>query len=390
MPGLFHFAFIEWPHFPARVAAQVGGCPGDLVVVVEGGRAVDASAALPEWQAGMAAGRARTLYPFARFLPRARAREHAWHAALERSLATLSPRLEAPGPGQLMVQDPDVDALAAFILAHPGLVGAAAPCTEWARLAACRAHPGTLRLVWDGPAFLAQTPTAVLAGGGGPLGPDGPAVAERLHLFGLEDLGAVAGRLSGHHLRVQFGAALGSRVDGLLRPGRQPTLPVYERPRELQETLELDTPTAASEPWVQAGVITLARRLAEALGGVAAHDLSLEAFAPGRGTARERYLAQRGLWKRSDLVRLTQGLYERLCERLARSLAEVLAWRLTAGGLSEAPTIQADLFTPRTRQPALARAVRLLQRRYGDDVVLRARCCASVFPEERHRFTPFE
>ena len=388
MPGLFNYAVVEWPHFAAHVAARAHGLH-EGVVVFDGNRAMTASSALPEWLPDMPIGRARRLYPYATFVCRDRAREDTGHAALERRLVQFSPRIQARSLGCFLLQNPDVDGIADFITRHSVLRGAAAPYSEWAHLAVCTTQPGTVRLVYDGTAFLADTKTSVLATPGGPLGAHGPDVAHRLGLFGLHHLGVVAERLSRRHLRVQFGPTLGSQIDRLLRPGRrQPSVPLYQRPRGLNTTCELEQPSPLGAPWIEAETLRLATRLAEELRGLAALTLSLQAFVPGRGMVRECYLAHRGISSETDLRRLTKSLYQRLYNRLVVSHAEVLSFQLSAGKLTARARVQGNLFSPRTEHPALKRAVRLLQQRYGEQAVLRAQPADSLFVETRYSLTP--
>ena len=384
MPQLFNYAIVEWPH----MAAQIAGRNGPVVVVYEGGRTVAASAPLADWRAGMPLGRARRLYAQATFVRRDRAREKATHTALSQRLARFSPRQEAIRPGCFLLQGPDIDNLAGFLTQHDELCSAAAPYSEWARLAVCTATLGTLRLVYDGAAFLDETPVSILASPGGPLDEHGPDIAQRLELFGLRDLGMARRRLNRRHLRVQFGPYLGARIDSLLRPSGQPAVPIYAYPREVQAAYELDKPSPMEKPWIKGAILRLAERLAKDLQGMAALTLALYAFAPNHGVVSDRYLSRRGLSSASDLQRLTSHLYERLCAKLAAVQAEALSLRLVAGGITQLAYAQGRLFSTRRETPALQRAVRLLQQRYGQQAILHAQRKDSLLVEDRLALTP--
>ncbi len=380
MPKLLRYALVKWPH----VAAHVTSFKDAVVIVHEEGRTVATSAPLADWQAGMPLGRARKIYVHAIFARRDRAREKAAHNALAHHLLHFTPRMEAPRPGCFLLQDPDIDGLAGFVAQHAELRAAAASYAAWTRLAAYLASPATLRIVCDEAAFLSETPVSVLACG--ILGDHGAEVAERLRLFGLHDLNAVRRRLTRRHLRVQFGAETGGLLDSILRPGRQPVVAVYTPDREVHVAHELETSAPAGKPWIRAAILRLAEHLARELRGMAALTLALEAFVPGRGTVSSRYMAPRGLSTATDLRRLAGRLHERLCLQLA--MHEVLSLRLAAGGLMQLAYAQGHLFTPRTEEPALKRAVDLLQKRYGQQALLRAERKDSLFPEDRLVFKP--
>lgn len=380
MPKMLRYALIEWP----CLAAQVTGPRDRVVIVHEEGRIVEASSPLANWQAGMPLGRARKIYVQAVFVRRDRAREKAAHNALAHHLGCFSPRMEAKGPGCFLLQDPDIDDLAGFVAQHTELRAAASSCADWARLAAYMASFATLRLVCNEAAFLASTPVAALACG--ILGETGAEVAERLQLFGLHDLFAVRRRLTRRHLRAQFGARTGALLDGILRPGRQPVVPVYVPDREIEAAHELDIPSAAGKPWIRAAILLLAEHLARKLQGMAALTLALEAFALERGTVSTRYMAPRGLSSTTDLQRLACRLHESLCHQLGTH--EILSLRLAAGDLVQLAYAQGHFFTPRTEEPALRRAILLLQKRYGQEALLRAERKDSLFPEKRLALKP--
>ena len=380
MSRKLRYALVEWP----RLAAQVTGPQNRMVIVHEEGRIVEASAPLADWQAGMPLERARNIYVQAVFVRRDRAREKAAHNALACHLGCFSPRMKAKGPGRFLLQDPDIDGLAGFVAQHTELRAAAASCADWTHLAAYTASFATLRMVCSEAAFLAGTPVGALACG--VLGENGAEVAERLQLFGLHDLFAVRRRLTRRHLRAQFGARTGALLDNILRPGRQPVVPVYVPDREIETAHELDIPSAAGKPWIRAAILLLAEHLARKLQGMAALTLALEAFVPERGTVSTRYMAPRGLSSISDLQRLAGRLHESLCHRLGTH--EILSLRLAAGGLVQLACAQGHFFTPRTEEPALRRAILLLQKRYGQEALLRAERKDSLFPEKRLALKP--
>lgn len=380
MPRMLRYALVEWPRLPAQVTG-----PRDRVVIVhEEGRLVEASAPLADWQAEMPLGRARNIYVQAAFVRRDRAREKAAHNALARHLGCFSLRMKAQGPGCFLLQDADIDGLAGFVAQHTELRAAAASCADWTRLAAYMASFATLRMVCNEAAFLAGTPVATLACG--VLGENGAEVAERLQLFGLHDLDAVRRRLTRRHLCAQFGTRTGALLNGILRPGRQPVVPVYVPDREIDTAHELEVPSAAGKPWIRAAILLLAEHLARKLQGMAALTLALEAFALERGTVSTRYMAPRGLSSTTDLQRLACRLHESLCHRLGTR--EILSLRLAAGGLAPLAYAQGHFFTPRTEEPALRRAIVLLQKRYGQEALLRAERKDSLFPEKRLAFEP--
>ncbi len=375
MSALLRYALVEWPH----LAAQVTRHRDRVVIVYEEGRTLAVSAPLANWKAGMPLGRARSLYAHAVFEPRNHAREKAAHNALARRLIRFSPRMEAVRQGCFLLQDPDIYGLAEFVAQHVELRAAAASHADWTHMAASLAPPATLRIVCNKAAFLAETPVFTLDCG--ILGDDGAEVAERLRLFGLNDLNAVRSRLNRRHLRAQFGAEIGALLDRILRPGREPVVSVYKPDREVYVTHELEISSPAGKPWIRAAILRLAEHLARKLQGLAALTLVLEAFVPGRGMVSSRYMASRGLSSATDLQRLASRLHESLCHRLA--MHDILSLRLAAGDLVPRAYTQGDLFTPRTEEPALLHAVHQLQQRYGHQALLRVEQKDSLFPEER-------
>ncbi len=382
MPKHFQYALVQWPNLPS----QVIGHRDEVVIVHERGRVISASAPLKEWQDGMPLARARNIYVHATFIQRDRVREEAAHAALAHFLNRFSLRMISTQPGSFLLQDPNIDGLARFVARHRALRAAAASCTDWAHLAAYIASPATLRLVYDGKAFLAETPVSALTCG--LLEERGEEVAERLQLFGLNNLDMVRRKLTRRHLCAQFGAGIGTLLNNILRPGRQPLLPIHLPEREVHVTHELEAPTLAVKPWVRTIIACLADCLARKLQGVAALMLVLEAFVPNQGAVRSCYMASRGLFLASDLRRLACNLYEDLCLRL--TMREILSLRFAAGCLVQRAYVQQQLFTPRTEEPALRRAVRLLQKRYGEHTLLRAERKDSLFLEDRLVLKPLD
>ena len=352
MSALLRYALVEWPH----LAAQVTRHRDRVVIVYEEGRTLAVSAPLANWKAGMPLGRARSLYAHAVFEPRNHAREKAAHNALARRLIRFSPRMEAVRQGCFLLQDPDIYGLAEFVAQHVELRAAAASHADWTHMAASLAPPATLRIVCNKAAFLAETPVFTLDCG--ILGDDGAEVAERLRLFGLNDLNAVRSRLNRRHLRAQFGAEIGALLDRILRPGREPVVSVYKPDREVYVTHELEISSPAGKPWIRAAILRLAEHLVSS-----------------------RYMASRGLSSATDLQRLASRLHESLCHRLA--MHDILSLRLAAGDLVPRAYTQGDLFTPRTEEPALLHAVHQLQQRYGHQALLRVEQKDSLFPEER-------
>ena len=365
------------------MAAQFGQLRGHLVILHERGRALMASAPLPAWRAGMPLARARRQYGTAVFVERSHVREGAMMDAVARRLTAYTARVMTLSPGCFLLQDPDPAGLAHLVCRDGRLQGGAADYAEWARLAAHQAAPGVLRHVTDGGAFLQAMPVAAMAD---LLGDEGEEATERLGRFGLYSLAMVAHHLSERHLRQQFGEALGTQINHFLRPAQQPTVPVYLPPREIDVTHEMEYPAHMSAPWVRTIILRLAHSLAERLTGMAALSLVLRAFVPGRGSVQHHYMSRRGLSSSSDLCRLAVQLYEKLCG----GTQEMLSVRLIAGHLITPAYAQGQLFTSRAEHPALRRAVCLLQKRYGPQVLMHAERKESLFPEERLRFTPVQ
>lgn len=379
------FAMVDWPRMAAHIVQQKGQISGP-VIVHENGRAVEATTMLPDWQPDMPLKRAWRLYEGVTFLPRDRVREQSAHTRLAHQLFYFSPRLMPLRTGCFLIQKPDMDPLAQFICSQPCLRGGAAAASEWAHLSLCGAAGGMLLRVCNGGAFLSSTPVDVLADPTGPLGPAGPEAAERLHLFGLHDLGVVKQRLSRKHLHNQFGVDLGGRIDQLVRPGRQPTVPCYTFPQTLHTSHEFDAPSSLAQPWIRRVVLRLAEHLAGALEHQSALALTLQAFIPGRGMAKDRYLSRRGLYSVSDLCRCALNLYDQLSARLAA--ADVLSLQLVAGMLITRAGIQQRLFTSPREAPELTRAVGLLQQRYGPQTILQVQRKESIFVEDRLAVVP--
>ena len=348
MSNSFHYALVEWPDLPS----QVVGNRDELVIVHESGRTVSASAPLEGWQAGMPLGHARNVYVHAAFVQRDCTREEAAHTALAHLLNRFSHRMVSTRPGRFLFQDPDIDGLARFMALHTVLRAGGASCSDWAYLAVHVASCATLRLVYDGTAFLSETPVSALSCG--LLGEQGEEVAERLQLFGLNHLEAVRRQLTRRHLRVQFGTEFGILLNNILRLGRQPLLPVYLPRREIHVTHELEVPTPVIKPWIRTAVAHLAMCLAHKLQGSAALKLALEAFVSNQGAVSSRYMASRGLFLESNLRRLSCGLYEDLCLQLPAQ--EVISLHFSASSLVQRKYVQRQLFTPRTE--CLARKCR--------------------------------
>ena len=381
-PKSFRYALVKCPDLPS----QVMGHRGKVVIVHEAGRAISASAPLEEWHAGMLLARARNIYVHATFVQRDPAREEAAHTTLAHLLNRFSHRMMSTQPGAFLLQDPDIDGLIRFVAQHTALRAAAASCTDWAHLAAYIASPATLRIVHNGEAFLSETPVSALTCG--LLGEQDKEIVERLKLFGLHDLKAVRRHLTRRHLCAQFGAEVGTLLNKLLRPGKQPLLPVYLPKKEVHAIHELDVLTVLAKPWVKTAVLRLAESLARKLQGMAAPTLTLEAFVPNQGAVRSRYMASRGLFSESDLRRLACSLYEDLCLQIPAK--EVISLRFIAGNLVQRAYTQQQLFTPRTERPVLRRTVRLLQKRYGENVLLRAERKDSLFMEQRLVLKPMD
>ncbi|MCY3593856.1 MAG: hypothetical protein OXH01_01265 [Bacteroidetes bacterium] len=387
MPNQLPYAMVDWPRMTAHIVQQKAQVSGP-VIAHENGRAVEATAELPNWHSGMPLKRARRLYEEITFLPRDRVREQSAHIWLARQLVCFSPYLKPLRTGCFLIQKPDIDPLARFIGSRPYLRGGAAAASEWAHLSLCGAVGGALHRVCDSGAFLSQTPVDVLADPAGPLGPAGLELAERLHLFGLHDLGVVKQRLSRKHLRNQFGVILGGRIDELVRPGRQPNVPGYVFPQTLHTSHEFDTPLPLAHLWIRRVILHLAEHLADALEHQSALALTLQAFIPGRGMAKDRYLSRRGLYSVSDLRRCAMNLYNQLSARLMA--ADVLSLRLVASMLITRACVQQSLFTSRNEATELTRAVGLLQQRYGPQTILHVQRKDSIFVEDRLAVVPVQ
>ena len=387
MPNQLSYAMVDWPRMAAHIVQQKAQVSGP-VIAHENGRAVEATTELPDWQSDMPLKRARRLYEGITFLPRDRVREQSVHTWLARRLVCFSPYLKSLRTGCFLIQKPDIDPLARFIGSRPYLRGGAAEASEWAHLSLCGAAGGTLHRVCNGGGFLSQTPVDVLADPTGPLGRVGLELAERLHLFGLHDLGMVKQRLSRKHLRNQFGVILGGRIDQLIRPGRQPNVPGYVFPQTLYTSHEFDTPSPLVHPWIRCAALRLAEHLADALEHQSALALTLQAFVPGRGMAKDCYLSRRGLYSVSDLRRCTMNLYDQLSARLMA--ADVLSLRLEASMLITRACVQQNLFTSRNGATELTRAVRLLQQRYGPQTILHVQRKDSIFIEDRLAVMPVQ
>ena len=381
MPRTSRYAVAWWP----RMAAQVTGTAGGLVILHEGGRTFMASEALADWQAGMPLAHARRLYGHATFVERNHACESAAAAILIQRLSACTPRVMALRPGYFLLQKPDLARLAHIVRQHGRLRGGAASCSEWAELAVHQVPPGVLCRVANPAAFLEAMPVSALAD---LLGGEGMEATGRLQLFGLRTLAMVARRLTKRHLQAQFGHDLGQQLERFLRPGRQPAVPVYTAPREVGVTHELEMPTCVAAAWIRPVLARLASRLAVGLKGMAALTLALQAFIPGQGMVSHRYVSRRGLSSDSDLRRLAMQLFEKLCATL--SSAEVLSVHLVAGHLTAAAWVQRQLYTPRTEAPELRRAVSLIQKRYGSHAMLQAQRKESLFAEQRLTLVPFQ
>lgn len=379
------YAMVNWPRMAAHIAQQDAQVTGP-VIVHENGRAVEASTDLPDWCSNMPLKRARRLYDQVTFLPRNRVREQSVHTRLTKQLIYCSPHLIPLRTGCFLIQEPDMDCLTRFIASKPYLRGGAAAFREWAHLSVCSAAGGVLNRVDNSQAFLSQTSVDVLADPVGPLGPAGLEVSKRLNLFGLHDLAIVKQRLSRKHLHNQFGVVLGSQIDQLVRPGRQPTVPCYTFPQTLHTAHEFDVPSSLGEPWIRRVVLRLAEHLAGSLENQSALALSLQAFIPGQGMAKDSYLSRRGLYAVSDLRRCAINLYEQLSARIAA--ADILSLRLVASMLITRACVQTRLFTSRLEAAALTRAVEQLQQRYGPKTIMHVQRKASLFAEDRLAMMP--
>ncbi|GAC1338675.1 MAG: hypothetical protein NVSMB29_04830 [Candidatus Dormibacteria bacterium] len=241
-----------------------------------------------------------------------------------------------------------------------------------ARLAATRSgHIRRVRAGGEG-AFLAALPISVL--------PVAPAVLDRLHLLGLDCLGAVAG-LSPAELERQFGH------DGLLahRYARgiddRPLTP-YSAPRSLAERLVLDGAVAGREVLRFAThrlVEELGERLLERSLSAGSLRLVLEGETAVAGEAERVLPVPAG--NGAELWDQATGLLTAIEPRLAVTALRLEAGQLSGGGGRQTDLLRAGDASAESVERALVR----IQDRFGEGTVRRPRLAVDPgdLPERR-------
>jgi hypothetical protein len=212
-----------------------------------------------------------------------------FEAALD-TLDELSPRVESPAPGYVLVDvtglgplfgdEPRVAARAATLVAalHPLALRQGIGDNRWvATVAACRARDGGLERVTagDGRRWLAPLPIRLL--------PADEEVRARFTLFGLRAVGQLAD-LPRAAVAAQFGTA-GERLHALARGDDPRPLAPRRRPESVSVELPFEPPVDGLE-----GVAFGLRRVCAEL----CESLARRHRAPGRARLELRFEAERG------------------------------------------------------------------------------------------------
>jgi len=314
--------------------------------------------------------------PQARFLPAAEARYQQVHQQLESALSAFCTRIESDGPGKFFIT---VSALARTFRSENALATAVAqqarsetqlPVTAaiagdkfTAARAALQARPARAIPAGQQAAFLAALPLTAL--------PDPPPeLLRRLHLFGVNTLGEFA-QLPHAAVVRQFGPELAHFHD--LARGRDTSpLQPYAPPPAIVCTRTLPEPLADLQA-LQNRLQQLAARVEQRLerAGYHATALALAATDESGRTHHQGTALKPPSAAHARLQRMATHLLNQL-----KPPTPIVALQLTAYPLRQwqQDARQTNLFQQRSeRTTALRRqALRGLQQRFGDNVMLRA------------------
>jgi nucleotidyltransferase/DNA polymerase involved in DNA repair len=382
------------PHFPAWTLHYSHSPHGpqhgsDAIVVVQSGCVLAASrtARRRGVQAGMAREQAMRLAPTARYEPRDVALEEAtWDDVLGRLYET-TPRIDAPRHGLAYFEpfdksesfggeDAATRSATAQLLDAIQVQGAVAPARSFARLAAFRAHPGSMidLTAADVNSFLASFQTTWL--------PQVSAVpedvADRLVLFGYRTLGELA-HLSKKHLRAQFGDA-GTRIDRLLRPDEGSRVAMMKPPPSVRRGHTFERPVrepASLRPVVQ----RLVTRCTEQLGDRYCQRVEIR-FIQRSGEEHITSRVLRGLTQKEDILR-KQAVT--LLRQLLRADRQVDTVEVALAALGRPMAEQGSLFAER---PQVKAAIDAVRRRYPEALLRAVTAPHAVFDEQRFAMIP--
>ena len=329
-------------------------------------------------QLGESLGRARSLFPDARFFEQDRPFDQAVWESVVQQINEITPFLSPVDYGWAFFRPysfSEACDLSGSLLASVGL----GPNRSIAQLAALRSASGSVLQIKRSAVgrFLTSTKVDVLLG----LGFE-DVLVERLQLFGLATLASV-GRLTKRHLNAQFGND-GVALYDLLHPNsRSEHVTLYTPPATIDESFDLD---GAPLEWLPTTHLLkqLSMRASRRLGHRLCRRVTVQIATSRRNGIS---VAQRILKKPSANSGEIFRAASLLLEHLLQTTKEADEITLSLGGLRSAHHHQASLFSER---PPLAQAVKNLDERFPG-AIRRAVVVNpnAPFPEDVVQYAPF-